>query len=64
MLIVSVLVSRQVTEGSLQEIRHSLVVRSELLAEIAKPVFGISADVLAAERLQKTIVQLDRKSVV
>ena len=58
MLIVSVLVSRQVTEGSLQEIRHSLVVRSELLAEIAKPVFGISADVLAEERLQKTIVQL------
>jgi len=58
MLIVSVLVSRQVTEGSLQEIRHSLVVRSELLAEIAKPVFGISADVLAEERLQKIIVQL------
>ncbi len=36
-IIVGVLVSRQVTENSLNEIHHSLAVRSELLAQIAKP---------------------------
>ncbi|MBV1878219.1 MAG: cell wall metabolism sensor histidine kinase WalK [Pseudomonadales bacterium] len=36
-IIVGVLVSRQVTENSLEEIHHSLAVRAELLAQIARP---------------------------
>ena len=39
-LIVGVLVSRQVTDNGMQEIHHSLAVRSEFLAEIAKFSLG------------------------
>ncbi len=36
-VIVGVLISRQVAQNSLQEINYSLAIRSELLAEIARP---------------------------
>lgn len=58
MLIVSVLVSRQVTENSVQEFRQSLAVRSELLAEIAKPSLSATDQQRAAGLLQTRIVQL------
>ena len=69
-IIVGILVSRQVTENGMEEIHHSLAVRSELLAQIARPVLNNSmlqqeqdrgnASKLAA--LQKTIVQLGLKT--
>ena len=57
-LIVGVLISRQATENGMKEIDQSLLVRTELLAEIARQ----SLDKLSAEpgtdSLQKTLVQL------
>jgi len=52
--IVGILVSRQVAENSLQEIHHSLAVRSELLAEIAKQSLRNPLNT----SLQETIVKL------
>lgn len=58
-LIVGTLVGRQVTASSIQEIHHSLAVRSELLAEVARPQL-ILINTRNSAQLQKTIVQLGK----
>lgn len=65
-LIVGTLVGRQVTANSTNEIHHSLAVRSELLAEVARPsllaLTGNLASGLNDSNLQKTIVQLGKNT--
>ncbi|MFP6806691.1 MAG: ATP-binding protein [Pseudomonadales bacterium] len=73
-LIVGVLVGRQVTENGMRDIQQSLVVRSKLLAQVAKPtLLALAVDSLATagsqsgtsnntpgEALQDIVVQLGR----
>ena len=62
-IIVGVLISRQVTENSLREISESLAVRSELLAEIARPVLSLPPkQSVATGLLQNTITQLGKNT--
>ena len=69
-LIVGVLVSRQVTENGLKEIHHSLAVRSEFLAEIAKYSLREYSTQKGrrslldtrSNSLQQTVVQLGNKT--
>ena len=58
MLIVGLLVSRQITQNGLAEIHHSLAVRSELLAEIAKPTLKETNPDQHRDALQQLIVRL------
>lgn len=62
-IIVGVLISRQVTENSLREISESLAVRSELLAEIARPVLSLPPkQSVGTGLLQNTITQLGKNT--
>lgn len=61
-LIVGVLVSRQVTENSSQEIHQSLTVRTALLAEIALQSFGENLNSINFDKLQTAITELGQST--
>jgi len=61
-IIIGTLVSRQVSENSLQEIEASLSARTELLAEIAKPYLANPASEQTANALQNTLKRLDQNT--
>ncbi|ABM02679.1 PAS/PAC sensor signal transduction histidine kinase [Psychromonas ingrahamii 37] len=60
-IIVSVLISRQTTENTLQEIHHSLLIRAQFLAELSKSVFPTPPQASLAALNQK-IVALGKKT--
>jgi two-component system, OmpR family, phosphate regulon sensor histidine kinase PhoR len=59
--IVSLLISRQTTENTLQEIHHSLFIHAQFLAELSKPVFP-EADQSSLITINQTIVELGKKT--
>lgn len=59
-IIVGALVSRQTTENTLQEIHHSLFIRAQFLAELAKPALQQAAQDTGT--IQKTVVELGKKT--
>ncbi|HIG41995.1 MAG: ATP-binding protein [bacterium] len=61
-LIVGFLVGRQVTENELQEIHHSLAVRSELLAEVARRALNREDQEAFNATLQEKIVTLGKNT--
>lgn len=60
-IIVSLLISRQTTENSLQEIHHSLLIRAQFLAELSESVFPTPPEASLAALNQK-IVALGKKT--
>lgn len=59
--IVSLLISRQTTENTLQEIHHSLSIRGQFLAELSKSLSPFS-DQTSLTSLNQTIVELGKKT--
>ncbi|WP_372882316.1 ATP-binding protein [Psychromonas sp.] len=59
-LVVSVLVSRQITENTLQDIRDSLSIRAQFLAELSKSAFQNPLQDPAA--MQQKVVELGRNT--
>lgn len=60
-LIVSLLISRQTTESTLEDIQHSLYIRAQFLAEISKPALIRANNNFDAE-INQTIVELGNKT--
>ncbi|MFT5559357.1 MAG: two-component system phosphate regulon sensor histidine kinase PhoR [Sphingobacteriales bacterium] len=60
-IIVSVLISRQTTENTLQETHHSLFIRAQFLAELSKHLSPFSAQTSLIP-LNQTIVELGKKT--
>ncbi len=61
-LIVGVLISRQLSEKGWDDIRQSLMARTQLLADIAKPVLLLKPEDQALSQFQETLVQLGRNT--
>lgn len=59
--IVSLLISRQITDNTLQEIHHSLSIRAQFLAELSKSLSPFSGKISLTD-LNQTIVELGKKT--
>ncbi|HEY5716268.1 MAG TPA: ATP-binding protein [Psychromonas sp.] len=59
--IVSLLISRQTTENTLQEIHHSLFIRAQFLAELSQSFFPFPEQT-SLTALNQTIVELGKKT--
>lgn len=60
-IIVSLLISRQTTENTLQEIHHSLLIRAQFLAELSKSAFPRPSQASLTPLNQK-IIELGKKT--